>query len=310
MGSWWAKRSTDEYYDGEEDFYLKKRKMGASNSQLYFYSSVTQFWAKKGGNSPLKDTIVISWNKRRIYFEYMFPWIINNSPINHNEEMFVLLHQSSKLRNTNIKHFQNILSNKDSEKVDYKFINFDLMGTEHEAWGEQLTNDLENLLVNEGLQIIGWFSSINNLSEYSLVMYRMSESIKRTKFDLEVKLFYNEIESESFEEYLNKEFKENKLIYRWILTIYHLDRETIIEGKTRVFMNLVVFQNLSINYPSFSKKLKFSVMNIPGFNKNKTDPEIALLNTIESESNENNSELLGVITNNTVKDSLMIFCHL
>lgn len=239
----------------------------------------------------------------------MFPCIINNSPINHNEEMFVLLHQSSKLRNTNIKHFQSILSNKDSEKVDYKFINFDLMGTEHEAWGEQLTNDLENLLLNEGLQIIGWFSSINNLSEYSLVMYKMPENIKRVKFDLEVKLFYNEIESEAFEEYLNTEFKDNKLIYRWILTVYHLDRDTVLEGKTRVFVNLVVFQKLSTNYPSFNRKLKFSVKNIPTFNKNKIDPEVALLNAIEKEWSERNSELLGVITNNSVKDSLMIFWY-
>jgi len=190
-----------------------------------------------------------------------------------------LLHEATKLRITPIEHFNSILSEKSPYEYEYKFVNFDLMGTDHKTWGEQLRNDLENLYINEGLQLIGGYSTVNSLSEFTLVMYKLSDQARLNAFDLELKVIYGQIPQKDFEKYLNDQFRENKLMYKCIFTIYQIDRDSILEGNTQVYMNLVIFQKMTVNYIEYNEKFTFSVMTIPTFSK-KHDPEVTLLSKL------------------------------
>jgi hypothetical protein len=182
-------------------------------------------------------------------------------------------------------------------EYEYKVIDFQLMGMDQNAWGHQLINDLENLYVNEGLQIIGGFSKIGRLTEFSLVMSRVSEEASEKAFDLEVKTMIGEIEPQMFEKYLNKQYEENRLIFRCIFTIYQIDRSSIVSGKVCVATNFLVFQKMTINQPLYNDELSFKVKKIPSFNKYKIDPEVAMLDYIEKQKHKNDLELLGIVTN-------------
>ena len=119
--------------------------------------------------------------------------MISNSPINHNEEAFVLLHEATKLKSTYIEHIGSIMIDKSQYEYEYKFINFDLMGSDHVAWKEQLQNDLENLYINEDLQLIGGYSSLNSSTQFKYVMYKVSDQAKSSNFDTEIHILYDKL---------------------------------------------------------------------------------------------------------------------
>lgn len=276
MGNWWAKRSMDDLNENDSQYFVGGKK-GPQSNKSYLYSSLTQFLAKKGTGYTFKDTIVISTSKSRISFNFFFPVVINNSPVNYKDEVFILLHEAAKLRTTPIEHFNSILTEKSPYEYEYKFINFELMGEDHQPWCEQITNDLENLFINENLQLIGGYASKNHFNQFTYVMYKLSEQAKKDNlFDLVIKSVYGPLQQKEFESYLNDEYTKNSLMYRWVFTIYRIDKESVLSGKATVFMNLIVFQKMTVNYEHYNESMKFQVISIPAFSK-KLDPEVTLL---------------------------------
>lgn len=61
-----------------------------------------------------------------------------------------------------------------------------------------------------------------------------------------------------------------------MFTIYRIDKESVLSGKATVFMNLIVFQKMTVNYEHYNESMKFQVISIPAFSK-KLDPEVTLL---------------------------------
>jgi hypothetical protein len=201
------------------------------------------------------------------------------------------------------------LTDKKTSEYDYKMLDFDFMGTDQLAWGKQLINDLENLFMNEGLQIIGAFSKINRLTEFSLVMYQMSEEARERKFDIKLQTLTGPIDPEAFEQYITKQYEKQRLIYRCIFTIYSLERRLPLENESsRAHLEV----NVQTNFIIFQKvygceKFKFNVKKIPNFNKRKIDPEVFMLDFITSQKE---MECIGIITNTKINDSMMVFAEL
>lgn len=79
--------------------------------------------------------------------------------------------------------------------------------------------------------------------------------------------------------------------------MYNVDRTAVISGKVQVATNFLIFQDLRINDPTYDEEFEFFVIKIPSFNPKKIDPEVAMLEFIEAQSEKHNRELIGVITN-------------
>lgn len=249
------------------------------------YTTLNNFTEKRSGEIKFRNTI------------------ISNSPIDHKREVFVLFQESGKLSSMPIDHFSGMLTN---QKYDYKLMDLDFMGDDTKAFGTQLLNDLENLH-NIGLKFVGAFLKQNKLTEFSLIMYQQPESNKQYLFDLELKILEGMLYPKSFEKYLNEMYQTDKLMFRSILPIYSIDRTSGSKVKRKVSMNLVVFQKMSVNHPGYKEDFIFYVKNVPIFKPQKVDPDVALMTFIENQKTQENMDLIGMITNTSMKDSLMVF---
>jgi hypothetical protein len=96
-------------------------------------------------------------------------------------------------------------------------------------------------------------------------------------------------------------------MFRNSLPIYSIDRTNGSKVKRKISMNLVIFQKMTVNQPGYKEDFIFYVKNVPLFKPQKVDPDVALMTFIENQKNQENLDLIGMITNTSLKDSLMVF---
>ena len=102
-------------------------------------------------------------------------------------------------------------------------------------------------------------------------------------------------------------YQTDKLMFRSSLPIYSIDRTSGSKIKRKVSINLVVFQKMSVNQPGYKEDFIFYVKSVPIFKPQKVDPDVAMMSFIENHKSQDNMDLIGMITNTSMKDSLMVF---
>ena len=159
------------------------------------------------------------------------------------------------------------------------------MGENHEAWPSQLANDLENFYMNQGLQLIGGYSSSENQRELKFIMYNTIDNYNVTiNFDLEVETLYGSINDKDFEFYLNAKYSDNKSIFITVFSINRSKNINELNEDPNLLMHIVIFQNLKLNYDTYDKPFKFIVKKFqwPSISLGKED---LLINIIDFEKN-------------------------
>jgi len=85
--------------------------------------------------------------------KYFVPAILCNSPRNLDKEAFILLRNCDELENYEMKHMKKM------DMADsFKLHEFVFQDSKPQAQKEQLLNDLQNLFISDGLEIIGAFN--------------------------------------------------------------------------------------------------------------------------------------------------------
>jgi len=251
----------------------------------------------------------MSPKKDQLEFSFYYPCFICNSPFQRDEQALILLHNHKKLKETQFEHFYSMFVYRSDSEFLYKTVDFEIMGSNYELWAGQFKNDLENLFINQGLQLIGGFSKPGKQNEFKFVMYNTCKHFNITfKFDLEIDTLYGYISPKEFEDYLNTKYKFEKLVFVSVFTIYRSERLKDVIEDAKSIMHLIIFQDMKINFDEYSEPFTFVVKSFPLI-ASKIDKEFALLNAIEHEQKKNKLEFLGVLPGYDLADSLLVYAN-
>ena len=155
--------------------------------------------------------------------------------------------------------------------------------------------------------LIGGYNKIGSQSEFEFVMYKTLDRVNKTyKFDFEIDTFYGNMREDEFEQYLNKKYINERMVYVSSFVVNRKFDLNEIYDETNFQMRLIVFQNLKINFSDFDDQLNFTVKPFPSLIK-ETEKEIKLMRDIDLEYEMNNLEFIGILPSYSTFDSYLIY---
>jgi len=255
----------------------------------------------------LKDTYVLSLDKGEIEIMGFYPCFLCDSPFNPDKQVLALIHNSEKLEETQFEHFRSIYAYNKDRQFQWKLVDFELDCYNPEFLAENFRCFLKTQFVSQGLQLIGGYTKKSPHDGFKLIMYDTNDNLDDFgNFDLEIEVLHGDITSENFEKYLNAKYWKEHWVFMSVFTLTLPNRTNDIFGHSKNSMNLIVFQNMMINYAGYNEPFNFKVKQFPSTAQSSID-ENDLLNEIELEQETNQLEFLGVVPGNQFSDSLMVF---